>query len=146
MIQTIDKKIVIVLVFLIALFAVGIIYLMYAASSKIGSVSVQTEQSTTQLQTVHPTIPQDMIPTSDTTIVLTNTGFEPKAITIKTRTQVIFTYDGSETASVQSHDYARLNLGPFHSGTSLTIIFDKPGTYTYYDSFHPTRTGIIIVQ
>jgi len=84
MIQTIDKKIVIVLVFLIALFAVGIIYLMYAASSKIGSVSVQTEQSTTQLQTVHPTIPQDMIPTSDTTIVLTNTGFEPKAITIKT--------------------------------------------------------------
>lgn len=149
MINTVDKKIVIAIIVFLILFAAGVFYLIYAISPKTGSVSIETKQSTSQTtkpaQAVYPTIPPDMIPISDTTITLTSNGFEPKTITIQPRTQVIFTYNGLENASVQSRDYARLNLGPFHSGTSLTIVFDKPGTYTYYNSFHPTQTGTVIV-
>lgn len=84
-------------------------------------------------------------------ISLTNQGFSPSTITVKTETPVIWRNDTKDVASINSADhpthliYPKLNLGEFASGQFLTIAFDKPGTYRYHNHYNPEKTGAIVV-
>lgn len=92
-------------------------------------------------------------PTHNTTqeIVLSNTGFTPKTVSVKKGTRVIWMNNSGGAATVNSDDHPThtkfpfLNLGEFGPGSNLQVILDKPGTYTYHNHLQPTMTGTIIV-
>ncbi len=146
----IDKKIIIAIVVFTLLFIVGIFVLSFVRKPKTGSVSTQT--SSIPQATQQKAVPTIIIPTSSSTITLTSNGFEPQTITIKPKTQVVWTNKSGNDASVNSADhpthqlYSPLNLGLFSNGTSVSLNFNTPGTYRYHDHLHPQKTGTIVVE
>ena len=146
-----DKKLLFGIAVLILLFIGGIFFL-NARKSKTATVPVQTQQVVPQAsQQVSPTAPPIVVPTGKTTVTLTANGFDPQTITVKTKTQVIWTNNSSTDATVNSADhpthqkYPPLNLGLFPSGSNVSLVFDKPGTYSYHDHLHPEKTGTVVV-
>lgn len=80
------------------------------------------------------------------TITLTSSGFEPQSVSVKKNKVVIWiNKTGAETA-VKSNSFAPLNLGRFPDGSSVQLIFDKAGTYKYYNELSPDQTGTVIVE
>ncbi len=85
-------------------------------------------------------------------ITLTKSGFSPSTLTVKTGSRVVWVNNSGSSASVNSADhpthkvYSPLNLGLFNSGSSVQLVFDKPGTYKYHNHLNPTQIGTIVVQ
>lgn len=85
-------------------------------------------------------------------VTLTEDGFSPEDLTIKANTQVVWTNKNGNVATVDSAphpshtDYTPLNLGNFADGGTLSLIFDKPGTYKYHNHLNPSQFGTIVVQ
>ena len=140
-----NKTLVIVIAVLILIGAVIVI------AGKLGDKSAQplnvTNQDTTK-QGTGGTTPKETI----SSINLTSSGFSPNTITIKTGTRVIWLNKSGAAATVNSavhpsHKvYTPLNLGEFRDGSSVQLVFDKPGTYKYHDHLNPSRTGTVIVE
>jgi plastocyanin len=88
----------------------------------------------------------------ETTITLTQSGFDPQTVTIKAGEKVVWVNNSGDVATVNSSkhpthlDYPPLNLGQFQDGDKLELVFDKPGTYMYHDHLHATRFGKIVVE
>ncbi len=86
------------------------------------------------------------------TVTLTADGFSSAVLTIKVGTAVTWMNKSGAEATVNSDphpvhtDYQPLNLGRFPDGGSLSLTFDKPGTYGYHNHLNPSQTGKIIVQ
>ncbi|MBI2031391.1 MAG: cupredoxin domain-containing protein [Candidatus Levybacteria bacterium] len=86
------------------------------------------------------------------TINATDSGFEPNKVTIKTGTRVLWTSSSDKTVAIASDDhpthqkYPPLNLGGFEKGSSVQLVFDKPGTYTYHDHLNPNNKGTVVVE
>jgi hypothetical protein len=87
----------------------------------------------------------------EATVFLTNSGFAPAKLNIKSGSAIQWLNDTPNKASVNSDNYPtnklypELNLGQFSKGSSLVHIFVKSGTYTYHDQFNPKNTGTIVV-
>jgi plastocyanin len=85
-------------------------------------------------------------------INVTKNGFEPKELTVKTGTRVIWINKSGEPATVNSDNhpshllFSFLNLGEFNDGSSVQVIFDKSGVYTYHNHLNPNQTGTITVE
>jgi plastocyanin len=85
-------------------------------------------------------------------VSLSAMGFGPKIINIKPGTRVLWANRSGLKASVNSDPYPTnsnwsfLNLGVFDNGQSLSVIFEKSGTYTYHNQLNPNQTGIVIVK
>lgn len=83
---------------------------------------------------------------------LTSSGFDPKTVTIKTGTRVIWLNKSGDGATVNSdvhptHQlYPPLNLGEFPNGSSVQLVFDKVGTYKYHNHLNPAQTGTVVVE
>lgn len=86
------------------------------------------------------------------TVTLNANGFSPANLTIKTGTTVIWTNKSGQEGNVSSDphpihtNYPPLNLGSFANGDSVSLTFDKAGTYGYHDHLNPSFKGTIIVQ
>ena len=86
------------------------------------------------------------------TVTLTADGFSPATFTVKAGTKVTWTNSSGTNVTVNSNphpthtDYDPLNLGSFKDGETLSLIFDKPGTYKYHDHLNPSRFGTIVVE
>ncbi len=89
---------------------------------------------------------------AQTTVTLAVDGFSPKDLTIKIGTKVLWTNKTGSAATVDSSphpshtDYPPLNLGNFADGETLSLIFDKAGTYKYHNHLNPSQFGTIVVQ
>lgn len=85
-------------------------------------------------------------------IDLTDQGFSPQSIKIKPGTRVIWTNKTNGPATVNSDNhpthllYPFLNLGEFDPDTSVQVVFEEPGTYTYHDHLNPSRKGTVEVE
>lgn len=83
---------------------------------------------------------------------LTSTGFSPATLTIKKGTTVKWVNNSGEEGNVSSDPhpihttYPPLNLGSFADGDSVSLTFDKAGTYRYHDHLSPQLTGTVIVE
>lgn len=90
--------------------------------------------------------------TQQATVKLTQNGFDPSTLTIKAGTKVTWVNQSGETATVNSDphpihtDYPPLNLDEFSNGGTLSLTFDKPGTYGYHNHLNPSEHGTIVVQ
>lgn len=87
-----------------------------------------------------------------TTVTLTQSGFEPATVTVKAGTKVIWVNRSGAAATVYSAGhpthltYPPLNLGQFSDGQSLSLVFDKPGTYKYHDHLNPSQIGTVVAE
>ncbi len=119
---------------------------------KLGNKSAQpsnvTSQPETSTQGTGGTVPKETI----VNINLTSSGFDPKTVTVKTGTRVIWLNKSAVAATVNSavhptHQvYPPLNLGEFPDGSSVQLVFDKAGTYKYHNHLNPAQTGTVVVE
>ncbi len=85
-------------------------------------------------------------------IKVTSTGFEPATLTVKKGTNVIWTNNSGTTVTVNSDLHPThllwpfLNLGAFDDGSTVSVVFDKTGTYTYHNHLNASQKGTIIVE
>jgi len=85
-------------------------------------------------------------------VTVTSSGFEPQTKTVKVGTRVVWLNKSGEGATVNSavhptHQvYPPLNLGEFPDGSSVQLVFDKPGTYKYHNHLNPSQTGTVVVE
>lgn len=85
-------------------------------------------------------------------ITLTSTGFSPSILNIKAEDKVTWVNKSGTNATVHSSphpthtDYTPLNLGIFSDGGTLSLDFDKPGTYRYHNHLNASQFGSIVVQ
>jgi len=80
------------------------------------------------------------------TINVTSTGFEPQATKIQKDRVVIWINKTGQEVGIKSDSFAPLNLGRFPVNSSVQLIFDKEGTYEYYNELNPEQKGTIIVE
>lgn len=95
----------------------------------------------------NPNLPKEV------SVELTESGFKPDTVTIETGSAVRWTNKtNDEHVSVNSDDhptnkkYPEMNLGEIPKDSTVAHIFNKPGTYTYHDYFHPERKGTVVVK
>lgn len=85
-------------------------------------------------------------------VVLGNSGFTPKDIIIKVGTRVIWINKSGAAATVSSDDhpthllYSFLNLGEFADSSSVQVIFNKTGKFSYHNHLNPSQTGSVTVE
>lgn len=85
-------------------------------------------------------------------VTVTTMGFVPQTITVKPGTKVTWINKSGDVANVSSdfHPthlvYPPLNLGSFTDKSSVSLVFDKPGTYNYHNHLNPGEKGTVIVQ
>ncbi len=121
------------------------------AALVLSSLSATNTQVTQTQQSNQPVVGKPAQPIKDATIKVTKAGFSPQTLTIKVGTRVIWVNQDAGTVSVNSavHPthlvYPPLNLGAFNSGSSVQLVFSKPGSYSYHNHYNPSQTGTIVV-
>lgn len=134
----------------------GIIYagIYYFFLSKKGGYTPPANQAQPTIEQSSPTSsPTGSIQQqSQNTVTLTSDGFSPATLTIKAGETVTWENKSGEAATVNSDphpvhtNYAPLNLGNFPDGGTLSLTFDKPGTYGYHNHLNPSERGTITVE
>lgn len=126
---------------LILVFVAGILILNNKSAN-------QVTQKLTQINSnQQPTI----VAKKEVIIDVTEKGFSPETITIKAGTRVVWINRTKGTVTVNSDKhptnllYPPLNLGEFGKGSSVQLVFDKPGKFTYHNYLIPSQTGTVIV-
>lgn len=128
---------------IVVMVVVGAVFLLSNKASQTNK-TVNTQPITT----VSPTSSERQ--TSD--VVVTSKGFEPATITITRGNRVVWLNKSGKDVAVASNDhpthllYPPLNLGRFPDGSSVQLIFDKPGTYGYHNHYNPTQNGTVVVK
>lgn len=85
-------------------------------------------------------------------VALADNGFTPKDITVKTGTRVVWTNSSGKAGTVSSNDhpthrlYPFLNLGEFSDDSSVQVVFEKQGNYTYHNHLNASQKGTVTVE
>ncbi len=99
-----------------------------------------------------PTTPTTQIPAGPSTVLVPNgtagssaaPGFSPTPLTVAAGTSVTWGNNDSTTHTTTA-DGGNWNQ-TFAPGTTTTVKFDTPGTYSYHCSIHSFMKGTIVVQ
>lgn len=126
-------------IIIIIIIAVAVIFALFKnnqSQMQMGNNSTNQSSQTT---------PKVTTQVSENTVTIQNFAFLPANLTIKKGETVTFTNkDGvghSATADDKSFD-----TGVLAQNESKTVTFDKPGTYTYHCSVHPSMKAEITVK
>jgi len=78
-------------------------------------------------------------------VSITNFAFAPGAITIKAGESITWSNDdgGPHTVTFKDRSAGSDSLSP---GQTFARVFDRPGTYEYFCTFHEFMTGRVVVQ
>ncbi|MBI4029014.1 MAG: cupredoxin domain-containing protein [Candidatus Blackburnbacteria bacterium] len=85
-------------------------------------------------------------------VTITASGFQPQTITVKAGDKVTWTNNRGADVSIDSDphpihtSYSPLNLGVISGDQSVSLVFDKPGTYGYHNHLSPLQKGTIVVE
>jgi len=89
--------------------------------------------------------------TSQAQVTITGTGFIPSTISVKKGTQVIWTNTDSSPHQVASDPYPSHSLLPelvsktLNTKDSYSFVFEKSGTFSYYDETNPLKNKAVVV-
>jgi Copper binding proteins, plastocyanin/azurin family len=72
-------------------------------------------------------------------------NFTPSRITIEAGTKVTFTNSGSQPHNAAGADAGGWDTGILKGSETATVTFNRPGTYNYTCTPHPSMIGQIIV-
>lgn len=134
------NKLLLITIVLVVIFGTLIVL----GNKKSNQPSTQSQQPTTSMQ--------DKQNIASVSITLTDTGFTPKDITVKTETRVIWINKSGKNATVSSADhpthqvYPRLNLGEFGDSSSVQLVFDEKGVYGYHNHYEAGENGTVTVE
>lgn len=78
-------------------------------------------------------------------VAISGFAFHPPTLTVAAGTKVTFT-NGDQTAHTATGNKPGFDTGTVNPGKSATVVFNKPGTYTYYCQFHAFMHGTIVVK
>jgi plastocyanin len=78
-------------------------------------------------------------------IRLVDYAFAPQRITVAAGHAVTFTNTGNETHNASSSDQGGWDTGMLATGQSASVTFNRPGTYNFNCSPHPSMIGQIVV-
>lgn len=110
----------------------------------------QPAQTVDQTQNATPT--QEVKPTEEVNVTVSASGYTPKTITVKRGAKVVWknTSGGPVTVNSDAHPthllWPFLNLGKFEDGSSVSVVFEKSGTYTYHNHLDASMVGTVIVE
>ena len=96
--------------------------------------------------------PTNQEETNGTTVTISSSGFSPSTLTVKVGTKVTWVNKSGTIANISSvphpvhTSYPPLNLGNFNDGESVSLVFDKTGTYGYHNHLNPSQTGTVVVE
>jgi len=79
-------------------------------------------------------------------IEISNMQFTPARVVVKPGSQVTWIQQDAAPHVIISSNNNELRSATLRSGQSYTHTFDKPGTYEYYCSIHPSMKGTIVVE
>jgi amicyanin len=79
-------------------------------------------------------------------IEISNMQFTPARVVVKTGSQVTWVQQDVAPHVVIGSNSDELRSTTLRSGQSHTHTFNKPGTYEYYCSLHPSMRGTIVVE
>lgn len=131
------KKVIIGIAVVVLLVAIGLI----VKGNKSQPITIDAPFSTPQAS-----------PQEQNIITLTTDGFSPATLTIQVGTKVTWMNKSGVNATVDSSShpahtsYPPLNLGIFPDGGTLSLTFDKAGTYKYHNHLSSSQTGTIVAQ
>lgn len=131
---------------IIAIVIVSILLLLVLFFVKNGFPALNPNPSSTVRATPTPISAMDVI------IRYTSEGFKPNIITVKKGAHISWINNSGDSATVNSDDYPAnqkypvLNLGNYAPGSSVQVVLEKPGEYTYYNFTNKNHRGTIIVQ
>lgn len=145
------KNVVIGIGIVVILAAIGLFLSNKPASNPSQSPAIQTSPFTTESSPSAEATSPTQVKESNL-VTLTADGFSPKTLTIKAGDKVSWINKSGTAATVDSSshpthtDYTPLNLGSFTDGETLSLTFDKAGTYKYHNHFNARQFGSIIAQ
>ncbi len=112
-----------------------------------------TEEPTVTPEPTPTTVvePTEPAPTPEPVqVAMVNVTFEPREITVKPGTTVIWTNEDSFahtiTAGTREQPSGLFDSGSVEGGGTFSFTFEETGTYEYFCSFHPGMDGVIIVE
>lgn len=125
----------------------------------VGGIYLLNKNKTSPTPPSQTTIESTPVPTSasqtanqQNTVTLTQDGFSPATLTVKIGETVTWVNKSGTDATVNSDPhpihtaYSPLNLNSFSNGGTLSLKFDKPGTYGYHNHLNASQKGTIVVQ
>lgn len=107
-----------------------------------------TQNVTSQNQTTNKTAEKP----KEVDVTVTADGFNPDTITINAGDKVVWKNESGTTVTVNSDLHPThllwpfLNLGAFDNGSSVSVVFDKAGTYTYHNHLNASQKGTVVVN
>lgn len=139
-----SKLLLVAILTLIAVFG-GFIFL--------GNKNTNTPSRSSSIQSEESVTPAEKeVNEKITNVILGDSGFVPKDITVKAGTTVVWINKSGKSATVNSDDhpthslYPFLNLGEFPNSSTLEVVFEKKGKYSYHDHYNATSTGTVTVE
>lgn len=134
---------------------VGVVVLVLAGVTFYSTTQTQeqTKISPSPTESVESVTPAtSTVSQEEIMVTITTSGFEPKTLSVKAGTKVTWTNKSRGISNVSSaiHPthlvYPALNLGDIANGESVSLVFDKEGTYKYHNHLNPTQTGMVVVE
>lgn len=142
---------------LLCLLALCLVILLAACGGTVPTTSASTPTSTATTSSTFPTVPTSVpssAPTSAATsvprtapnnIAIVGFAFNPKTLTIKVGTKIIWTNDDPSIHTVTA-DNGAFGSGSLPPGGTFSFTFTKAGTYSYHCKIHSSMKATIIVQ
>lgn len=125
----------------------GAVFLLSNNANK--SNTNQTTSTPTQTETTTTTAPS--ADSADAAVTITASGYEPRTMSVKAGTKVVWTNSSGQIGNVSSvphpthSTYPPLNLGDFSDGETVSLVFNEPGTYGYHNHLNASQTGTVVV-
>lgn len=131
---------------------IGVVIVVAGAFVLVNNNAGKNQEQTTENQTASPTQAEQTEQPKQSAVTVTSSGFDPATITVAPGTQVVWTNTSGVDVTVSSDAHPThllfpfLNLGNFSDGSSVSVVFEKAGTYTYHNHLNPSQKGTILVQ
>lgn len=141
-----NNKLILVVVLVVLVLGGALLF-----SNKANNSSVNSTKTTNENQNTTPTAVETN-KTESASVDVTSSGFVPQTITIKAGKRVVWNNKsgGPVTVNSDSHPthllFPFLNLGEFDDGSSVSVVFEKAGKYTYHNHLNPSQTGTVTVE
>ncbi len=132
------------------LLIIGVIIVLLGAIFLFGNKTKNNQVN--QNQTTQKQSPAPAKPVEEKDVTVTDKGFEPQTVTVKAGTRVVWTNKSAAEVTVNSAVHPThllfpfLNLGNFADGSSVSVVFEKAGTYKYHNHLNASQTGTVIVE
>jgi plastocyanin len=78
-------------------------------------------------------------------ILIQSFAFNPATVSVAAGSEVKWTNEDAPGHTILSDDGTTIKSPTLNKGESFSMVFNTPGTYSYFCSIHPSMKGTIVV-